>query len=542
MTGTRRIAVGRLRLSPEAALVVLATVVFIALSVYWLLHDQRLPGGGDPGRHLSTTLAYGELLSNLDFGGLVTFNGDGGFFYPPLVRWIGALPAALGLTVQDWGTILVNLVFVPLLAAGCYLTGRLVYGRFAGMLAAIFALGTPMVLSLFHVFILDAPLAASVAITLWALLASDRFDNRRMTIAAGALAGVALMVKTTAPIFLLGPVLVMLAGGGWRQWRNIGLGLAAALVVALPWHLFHLGDISNISGQAPGGVAAGIGGGDAVTSDFIDKLAAYFWNAVNLQYFVPLFILFAVGLVFAIRELRTRRHIPELLAGLAVSYLIFALAISLRDPRYTLPLVVFVAVIATGWIATVKSTEVRGAAVGLLLAAVLLNVYAAVDSGLPATKLRLPGAGPNVGNPIQPGYLTFYDDAGYVVGPPQPDPFWARLLDAAEHEGVRTAEIRIREAPKAGTDYVGFYVLAQQQGIYETSLDEDAGEPDLLIDTWDFTPDEYWVLEKGLPVPCAEIPDGSTAPEGSEPGRLSVAVQRLEGDRYERWCDFLDEP
>ena len=36
-----------------------------------------------------------------------------------------------------------------------------------------------MVLSLFHVFMLDAPLAGSVAITLWALLASDRFSRRR---------------------------------------------------------------------------------------------------------------------------------------------------------------------------------------------------------------------------------------------------------------------------------------------------------------------------------------------------------------------------
>jgi hypothetical protein len=546
------ISLGRLRITPHAAVVALATATFVGFSIWWLLYDQRLPGGGDPGRHLFTALGYAELLGDLDLVELFTAQAGGsgaasevfapspetGFFYPPLVRWIGAVPAALGLAVEDWGAIALNLVFVPMLAAGCYLVGRRTYGPLAGMLAAIFALGAPMVLNLFHVFLIDAPLAGVIAITVWALLASDRFRDRRMSALAGALAGLGLMVKTTAPIFLVGPVAVMLVGGGWRQWRNVALAGGALLLVAGPWHLLHLDEITNLSGQAPTGVAAGVGGSAGVGADFLDKLAVYGWTAINLQYFLPLVALFAIGLVAAIREVRTRRHLPELLAGLLVAYLVFAIAISLRDPRYTLPLVVFVSVLATGWIASSRRPLLRGAAIGVMVGAVLLNVSGTLTDALPTARIHLPGDDPNLGDPNQPGVLTVLDDAGYVVGAPRPDSFWQRLFDAAERDGVSTARVRVRESPTVGTDHTGFSVMARQHDVLETTFVGDPeAPPDLLVDTW-FTSDSFWTEDRGLPTPCATVPDGTTAPDGSEPVPLSVAVQRRVDGRYERWCDF----
>jgi 4-amino-4-deoxy-L-arabinose transferase-like glycosyltransferase len=80
------------------------------------------------------------------------------------------------------------------LLAGRYLTGRLVYNPLAGVLAAVYALGTPMILDLCHFFNLDAPLAGIVALKLWALLASDRFSRRRESIPGGLLVGASAMV------------------------------------------------------------------------------------------------------------------------------------------------------------------------------------------------------------------------------------------------------------------------------------------------------------------------------------------------------------
>ncbi len=35
---------------------------FIAFSVWWLLDDHRIPGGGDAARHLTTALVAGEMI------------------------------------------------------------------------------------------------------------------------------------------------------------------------------------------------------------------------------------------------------------------------------------------------------------------------------------------------------------------------------------------------------------------------------------------------------------------------------------------------
>lgn len=533
----RTVGLGRFAIAPEAAVVALAAVLFIVLSIWWLLVDNRLPGGGDPGRHLSTTLAYADLLSDGDLGALITLSGDPeGFFYPPLARLVGAVPAAFGLPAEDWGTIALNLVFVPMLAAGCYGVGKLAYGRRAGMLAAIFALGAPIVLSMFHVYLLDAPLAATVALAVWALLASERFGRRRESLIAGALIGLAILVKTPALLFVAGPVAVMLVRGGWREWQNFALMALVALAVAVPYHLVHLDTVLDVSEQSsgPGAGATAFGAYDRYS---LDNLAWYGWVGLNIQYLVPLVALFAVGLVAAIREARVRPHLPEILAGLAVGYLAATFLLSIRDPRYTLPLIVFVAVIATGWIATSRLRWARIAGAAVLALAVGANVVAA-SAGAPSLKLNEPETAS--GDLAEPGTLTVLDDRGYVVGVPRSDPLWQDLLDTAEAEGVESASITVRESPLWGTDDLGFDVAAQQHGIETASFADSPPErPDLRINAW-YAPDRYWVTEKGLAPPCGRIGEGTDAPAGSEAVPVAVSVERLGPNGYERWCEFLD--
>ena len=103
-----------------------------------------------------------------------------------------------------------------------------------------------MVLSLFHVFLLDAPLAGVVAIALAALLATERFPNRRASALAGALIGLTMLVKTIGPLYLLGPVAVAVAAGGWRNWRNLAIAGLALFVVAGPYYAIHLDQVLDV--------------------------------------------------------------------------------------------------------------------------------------------------------------------------------------------------------------------------------------------------------------------------------------------------------
>lgn len=98
-----------------------------------------------------------------------------------------------------------NLVFAALLAAGCFGAARIVFGtERAGLLAALFALGTPMVVSEMHEFLLDPQQAAMVAVSVWAILVSDRLRRPWIALVAGGLAGLAMLTKETSAIFLAG--------------------------------------------------------------------------------------------------------------------------------------------------------------------------------------------------------------------------------------------------------------------------------------------------------------------------------------------------
>ena len=541
MQGRRRagIALGRLRLSREATVVAAAAAVFVLLSIWWLLYDKRIPGGGDPGTHIFTALDASGYLKDLDLGSIFDLGPIGTqFFYPPAVHVIGAVPLALGLgPAQDWATIAINLVFVPMLAAGTYLCGRRIYGRFAGMLAALFALTTPMVLSLFHIFVTDTPLAGAVAVCFAALLYSERFSSRKMTIVAGALVGFAVLVKTAAPLYLVGPVAVMLIGGGWKQWRNLALGALAALIVAGPYYLVHFSEVTNLGQETTVGPEIGAVGTtyDRDARISFDNFTWYIWSAINEQYFVPFLLLFAAGFVTALRDLR-RRFVPELLSGVVVTYLALVLLLSVRDARYTLPLLVYIAVISTGWIATTSRLALRRIGLAVLALAATLNVAASLTDALPTLRAS-PGGPFQLGR--DPGSFTFLDDAGYLVGAPQPDPFWTDLLSAAKRDGLEYGELRtLDQTYYWGDDPVAFDGLLREYEMREPTLLPGTPEPDFIVYTW---PDYSLArpASGGRPLEaCTTIEEGSSYQNGESVNVSVVVIRREAPGRYERWCEF----
>jgi 4-amino-4-deoxy-L-arabinose transferase-like glycosyltransferase len=86
-------------------------------------------------------------------------------------------------------------VFVPLLALGCYQAGRLLFNSAAGLLAVLFALGSPLLIDQFHVFILDPQLTALVAVSVWLILASEHFSRVDVAAVAGVVGGLGMLVK-----------------------------------------------------------------------------------------------------------------------------------------------------------------------------------------------------------------------------------------------------------------------------------------------------------------------------------------------------------
>jgi len=404
--------------------------LFIGVTAWWLTQDSHVPDY-DSGIHLKNAFGY----YNAVMGGKLGFPLTGYSGYAPFAELVGSVGRFVGGAHIGSAVLAQNLVFVPLLALGCYQVGRLVANATAGLLAVVFALGAPMIVGEFHEYLLDPPLAALVAVTVWLLLASDRFDGIWYCAAAGVIAGLGMLTKQSYPVYVAGLVLVMLARGGWRNWRGVLVFAAAAAVVAGPWYVLHLQQVQD-SGKVV--EAAATAEGRNPPRQTAENLSWYVWAVTNRVLLVPLSLFAAAGtVVAAVRFWRTRARddlMPELVGGLFVSWLLLTFFLHFKDNRYALPVLVYLAVIGTFWIVTLARPWRQLATVAVAVLAAMN--FAAVSFGLgKAVTVHVPGYPTRV--PDQ-GDLTFYTSNGWLTGGPERGGDIPGIVEREVDRGVKT--------------------------------------------------------------------------------------------------------
>jgi hypothetical protein len=426
-------------LSGPGVAVPLLSLAFIAISLIWLSVDQQMPDG-DAGRHLLLVFNFKENI--LDNGHLLhwfRYEPSAGAVYPPLVFLVGAAGLVLGGGSADAPIVALNLVFVPLLVGGCYGIGRIAFNDArAGILAAVFALATPVVIGQFHIFLLDLPLTAMVAATGWAILASDRFDDRRLSLLVGVLAGLGLLTKQSFVLFIAPLALVVVLRGGYRNWRNVLMCAGLALLIAGPWYLKHLDGLTRVAQEATT-QGAGINPyGPEYPRGSLKNFAWYGWSALNIHYFLPLVLFYVTGLVHALVSwARTRRagYLPELIVASIGGYVAVAMLWGFQDPRYSIPAVAFVAALGTGWIVSLRRVP-RLLATGALAAVLVFNMLAVNLDPFGTVDVRLPGAD-QPGREWVENRAVLVTGAGYSSGPPHAAGRTLDLLRAARRDGVK---------------------------------------------------------------------------------------------------------
>lgn len=461
--------------------------MFIAVSIWWLSRDSRVQDF-DNGLHTLYAFADHDYISS----GQLTLPFTIFNTYPPLVHLVGALGVFIGGKSPTAVILASNFVFVPLLAVSCYGVGRLVYGPRAGLLAAVFALGTPMFVSEMHAFILDPPQAAMVAASVWAILATNRFEHTGLAVVAGATTGLAMLTKETAVLFVAGLAAVVVLRGGWRRWRGMLAFMLALATVAGPWYAYHANDLHGLVSLHEG---SGAGAGGAYPKlGSIRSFAWYFWNALDPQLLAPLTLAFVIGVVLAVRgslrRLRPDNLLPELLAGGFVAWLGMTL-IRHKDPRYTLPALIYFAVLGTGWIATATPTFRRWLITAL--ATVVAVNFAAVSFGI-----GHPVTATVSGHPV-----ALYSPAGYVRGGPGHDGDIPSLMRGLRRAGVRSLTFDAGSSNSLDFNISGLQVRAIEAGVpvnYAYNLSALGPRDAFML---------RHVPQPGDPPPCRRLDDGT---------------------------------
>jgi hypothetical protein len=337
------------------------------------------------------------------------------------------------------------------------------------------------------------------------VLASDRFRRPWIALLAGVLTGLGMLTKETTEIFMAGLLAMVFIRGGWRNWRGL-VGYVVGLgVIAAPWYLEHRAQLGGLVSIHEAAGAAGVGGVYYPLSSF-SSFTFYLWNALNIQLLAPLTFAVIVGTALALvgvlrcwpwhwpsRDLR-----PELLAGAFVSYLGVTL-ITHKDPRYSLPALVYFAALGTGWIAALRRPW-RPVALGLFGLAVAANVVGVSARGSGAIRIALPGAS---ANDTLHRHITFYTTGGWLRGAPEHDGDALGLLRGLRRDGITSVAFDPVTSGEIDWNESGLTVRAFQAGVLPTptSLPVAGGRHYAFVFRRPPTP--------GDPPPCQRLNDGT---------------------------------
>ncbi len=479
-----------------------ATTAFIALTCWWLTQDRSIPIY-DAGDHLETAFLFHQMLKSGELLGPLNHESP----YPPFAPLVGAAAVFIGGVHVAPPIIGENLVFVSLMALGCYQTGRLLFGSRAGMLAAIFVLGSALLIAQFHVFMLDAPEGALVAVSIWLILACDDFSRVGTAGVAGLAVGVGLVTKVQYPGFVAGILAVALLRGGWRNRRGLVTFAAVAVVVAGPWYIDHLAQFSTflkVSTENPIVVP-----GDVPPTLSFANLSWYFWNMLNSQLMVPLFALLVGGTVWMALTLFRHHHEAwgghlgarlEFFTGAVVAWLVITATPS-HDIRYAIPMLPYLAVIATGWIVHLPRAA-SWAAIAVLALGVFANTLGTtfgVGKTEQVTLVNPPPAGEDYADTV-----TFYSTAGFLVAGPHRDGDVPGLLEVLHRDGVNTVAWSAVQSREPDFDTEGLLPLTR---IAELSPIV-TGRPEFrnLSNTATLL---HLPVTAGSPPPCTRLTDGT---------------------------------
>ncbi|MFH1465687.1 MAG: glycosyltransferase family 39 protein [Pseudomonadota bacterium] len=218
-------------------LVVAWALLVWGLQALWLCWDHG-PPVSDEWLHLTKAELLQRGLREGGLSGLLDAVSSLDTVYPPLV-FLLAQPAFL--LAGGFSTLAANLSIGPwlvVLVCATYGIGRRTVGTWPGVLAAVVVPALPLLLSLSRKFLLDFPLAAAVAATAWALLASDRLRKPAWVWLSGLLLGLALLTKFIAGVFVLGMYAYLVLpplSRALRRWPIPWLILAVLGGLELAW-------------------------------------------------------------------------------------------------------------------------------------------------------------------------------------------------------------------------------------------------------------------------------------------------------------------
>ena len=371
-----------------AFIFLLCIILFHLINNYIILSNNNAPFCCDSAFYILQSYQRYELISNHYY--LETYHTPLTWSYPILYSLL-SLPFYFVFGVGTIAPIMTNSIFLIILVFSIYGIGTHFHSRKAGLLSAFIVTSFPHVFSLSRTYLFDYPLLATVALSLFCLLKTKRFKDKKWSILFGLSTGFSALIKPTFIIFLIGPLCVYLYNSfinknllNYKKFNNLILAFIIALCLGglgyLPPHLdAFLAHISHVHSYWSN-----------LTLFSYENITDYVKALVNIQILPFYFLLF----IFSLRMFLVNRYKSLFLfSWFLIPYLFFTFVImNVKDPRFLVPYLPVVALLISLNIFSIKSSMIRKFAVILIILIGFSQLF--IISYYPNSKI-LPLLGPN---------------------------------------------------------------------------------------------------------------------------------------------------
>ena len=387
--------------------VVLSFILFFhsILNIWWILKDMR-PPAWDQSVHMSLVNVYTQLFGAYRFTDMISVSS----YYPPFFHLSTTPLFALFGATADVATS-VNTIFLGILLFSIYGIGKALFDRKTGLLAATIVSFYPFLINLQRDYLIDFTLVSMVSLSIYFLLKSDYFKDMKYSALFGLAFALTILTKWTGIFFLIGPVLYVLYeiykskkvcaycgrdAKGIREVfkyfcserhkklytkkgyplflggtvNNFLLSSLILIVVAGIWYAPNLkGIYHNVFHFAtlPGAQFS------HYPSFLTIESLSYYFTAVNQQIYLFFSIIMVVGLFYLIKTRDCKSQKVFLLLSIAIPFVIFIL-IKNNNTRYTIPLVIFFAIVSAFWVVRIDNKRIRASIIAVILIVGLLQV------------------------------------------------------------------------------------------------------------------------------------------------------------------------
>ncbi len=352
----------------DLALVFVLGAALWGVNVVWLLHDTR-PPVWDMAMHQAYALNYLPKAGLIPGGSLWERSGN----YPPFVHLVIAATYFM-FHPGPHIAVLANLPATFLLFWGVYELARMLVGSSAARWACALTALTPYLIWMSRETILDYWLGAWMVVSLVVLLKTDGFQSRPASVLLGMTCALGLLTKWLfAGLFAFPMGYVAVRNRIWRAERRLVNFADALLIAAVVSGLWYVPNLPRLIRYFSENSMIGAREGEPPVLSF-QSLIYYLRLLEGYQMFGVLFFVFLVSCYFVWRG-RGLRDGGFLAVSIAGGWLAMT-ALRTKDPRFTLPLLAPMMVVAGSWIQSWDSNWRSRAAKGALLAVLCVQAYA----------------------------------------------------------------------------------------------------------------------------------------------------------------------